>query len=321
MIRIRTACMQAKALLLLALALSTGTIAVAQSRALPFLEISPDVRTSAMGGSSIGEARTMYQYTNPTSALLSSTKLDVALSTRKYTLPELSSLAHLNATASYRLGSRHAFMLGYRYYRGLATTKEDEQGARKAIKPMDYAVDLSYAYRFDEHWSAYLTGHFIQSYVGKVAYTAGASWGLYYRNSGELLGTTQRFALGLTGDNIGAKVQYGKAGHTSSMPASIALGGSTSMELNPSWALSLGMTHRYFAKANDSKHYLLSLGAEAVWRDALSLRLGTSLGQGNDAFTFGAGYRFNSLSIDAAYLIQPQTNYNAFSLGLSFGFK
>lgn len=321
MINIRSTYSKTKALLLLGLTLTTSAVAVAQSRALPFLEINPDTRTSAMGGSSVGEAKTMYQYTNPTSALLSSSKLDVALSARKYTLSELSSLAHFNATASYRLGYRHALMLGYRYYRGLTTYKEDEQGTRKAIKPMDYSVDLSYAYRFDDHWSAYLTGHFIQSYIGKVAYTAGASLGLYYRNSGELLGKTQRFAVGLVADNIGAKVQYGKTGYTSSMPASFAIGGSTSMDLNPSLALNLGMTHRYFTKGNDNKHYLFALGAEAVWRDAVSLRLGTSLGQGNDGFTVGAGYRFNTLSIDAAYLMHPKTNYNAFTLGVSFGFK
>ncbi len=321
MISIQSVHGKARRLLLLTLVAMTTGVALAQSRALPFLEVNPDVRTSAMGGSSVGEAKSMYQYTNPTSVLLAENKFEVGVSARKYTLSELSSLAHYNVSASYRLGQRHGFMLGYRFYRGLTTSKEDEQGARKAIKPMDYSIDLSYAYRFDEHWSAYLTGHFVQSYIGKVAYTGGASLGLYYRGVEELLGTTQRFALGLVADNVGGKVQYGKAGYRSKMPASIALGGSTTMALSGSLELTLGMTHRYFVEASDTKHYLLALGGEAVWRDSLSLRLGTSLGQGNDTFTFGAGYRFKAFSIDAAYLLHPNSSYNALTLGVSFGLR
>ncbi len=301
------------------LALGAVTSLKAQEgRSLPFLEVSSDIRSAAMGGSTMGEARSAYLYTNPTSFLTSKKHIYGSYSFGKYTAGELSRIQYHTISGGYRLGTRHAFLLGSRYYKGLPTLKEDEYGERKELKPMDYSIDLGYAYAFNENWSAYVIGSFIQSYVGKVAFTGGGSVGLYYRNAPTVGNTPIRYSVGLSADNIGGKVQYGKNGYKGKMPGSVALGGDIFAMLTEKVEIGLSMTHRLFFTPNNDSRYTGAIGLEADYMKKCFLRTGVQMMNENNAVTFGAGYRWNLITLDAAYRKGLKNNgFDSFWVGVS----
>lgn len=265
-----------------------------ETRSLPFLEVASDARSAAMGGSTMGEARTAYLYTNPTSFLITEKPIYGSYSFGAYTTKELSGIQFHALSGGYRLGTRHAFLVGGRYYKGLHTAKEDEYGERKVLKPMDYSIDVAYAYSFNEHWSGYVMASFIQSYVGKVAFTGGGSAGLYYRNSLNLQNTPTRYTVGLSVDNIGGKVQYGKKGYEGNMPGSIALGGDIFATAFENVEVGLSMTHRMFFEESNGSRYMGAVGLEAGFSKKCFIRTGMQIMKDNNALTLGAGYLWNT---------------------------
>lgn len=300
---------------------ATLSLNAQESRSLPFLEVSSDARSAAMGGSTMGEARSAYLYTNPTSLLTAEGRIYGSYSFGKYTSSELSEIQYHTVSAGYRLGSRHAFLLGSRYYKGLPTHKEDEYGERKQLKPMDYSVDIAYAYAFSDHLSAYVVGTFIQSYVGKVAFTGGGSVGLYYRNAPVSVETPLRYTIGLSADNIGGKVQYGKKGYEGKMPGSVAVGGDLMTRLTDQIGVGISMTHRLFFTPNNASRYTGGIGLEADYMQKGFVRAGMQLMHESNVATFGAGCRLGAITLDGTYRKgMKDSGVDSFWVGLSVNF-
>ncbi len=292
--------------------MACGVAVFAQGGSLSFLRVNADARTAAMGNASMGEATGMYLYTNPTSFLQDSTNRFYGA----YTLgllpkAEGNQILYHGASFGYKHG-KQAFMLGMRALHGAEVAKMNEAGTMgKPIKPYDYALDLSYTRDLGGNFAAYVTGTFVQSYIGKTSFTGSASGGVYYRGELDYIDYT----IGAGFYNLGAPVKYGNNEYD--QPTSVGLGGSFAFgeHLNLAW------TTRYYVAPKGAEDFVGSLGAEYKINEEFDVRAGYNFEDKNSCATVGLGYNMKQLSINAAYQITTEEGLdNSLFVGLSMKF-
>lgn len=294
---------------------------LAQSRSLPFLELNSDTRTAGMGNAYMGEAKSMYLYTNPTSFLNEGgQKVYTSYTFGMFPKFENESKNYHAVSAGYRLG-KQALMVGFRYMNSYPyqAVGEDLIQRTKRIYPMDWAIDMAFARSFGEKISAYIGGNFIQSYSRKVAYTGGVSGGVYYRS--EFGSGDGVYNVGLSFRDFGGSVQYGNRGVSTSMPSSIALGGSIAFPLADAHKVNVALTSHYFMLPSDASEFTVGAGAEYELLNMIALRAGYNYGKTMSYATFGAGFRYKFIGIDAAYQMADSIlNSNLIRVGLHLQF-
>lgn len=291
-----------------------------EGRTLPFLEVNSDIRTAGMGDANLGKTDGMYIYNNPAAFLMQSKKLYTSYSFMLY--PKVNDFnQRIHAiSAGYKFNPNHALLAGYRYHRALETMREDISGERKPLKPFDYSIDMAYAFRLSDNFTGFIGGNFILSYIGKVAVTGGGSLGASYNGAFDFSGNPSNYTLTLALENLGGKVQYGKNGVKSSLPTSIGLGGDMSLQLQENHALNVALLTRYFFLPKDAAEFTAGLGLEYELYKKFGIRAGYHYGKNNGYFTCGLGYKLENFSVNAAYQLAKESNYNLLRLGLNVYF-
>ncbi len=300
-----------------------GTALFCQSsRPLPFLEVNPDVRTAGMGEAGMGVTRGMFLYTNPTAFFQNYGNFYTSYAFGLYPKIADSRQTYHAASAGYKIFSRHALFAGFRYFSGLEVPRVGEDGIeRKPIRPRDWAIDFAYAFNFSPHFSAYAGGSFIQSYNSKTAYTGSFTMGVYYNNSLQSFNKEEgSYSVGISVNNLGGKVKYGKNGTESDLPASVAAGGSVSLPFNESHKLNASLTMRYFILPSDAKAFTGGMGLEYEMFNVAAIRTGYHLGNDNNYLTVGAGFKVKFVNIDAAYMVASSKDFNLFRIGMNILF-
>lgn len=221
-------------------------------------------------------------------------------------------------SAGYRFLEHHALMVGFRYFRENPIRKVGNDGIeRKEIKPKDWSIDFAYALSFNENWSAYIGGSFIQSYISKTAYTGVGSIGVNYRNAVNVCGRNSQYLVGLSLNDVGGKIKYGKKGYSADVPTSVKLGGSIEFPINDHHQLTLALDTRYFMLPSDADAFTGGVGLEYRLFKMALFRTGYHWGDGNGYATLGAGCRLKSYELNVAYDIAKDSDFNFLRLGLS----
>ncbi len=277
-----------------------GITAFAQGGTLPFLRVNADARNAGMGNVTMGEATGMYLYTNPTSFLQDSTQKIYG----SYTLgllPKIDDkqIMYHAASVGYKHG-KQALMVGFRYLGGAEIAKINSSGVPgKSIKPNDISIDLTYTRTLTDKFSAYITGSFIQSNIGKTATTGSVSAGVYYRSAFTLGSKKVAYNIGAGVYDLGGEVKYSKKSYQ--QPTSAGLGGSFSMEMAKNHDLNLAWTARYFILPTDASEMTAGLGLEYVLYKKVGIRAGYHMEDGNNITTVGLGYQHKMFNLNAAY--------------------
>lgn len=312
--------MNKKVIITITLLLGCVVAGFAQGGTLPFLRLNADTRAAGMGDTYMGEVNSMYIYTNPTSFLMDTTK-NIYSSYTLGLLPEIedNQLMYHAASAGYRIGNQ-AILVGFRYMGGLEIQKVSMTGTQgKTIKPYDYAVDLTYTRNLGGNFSAYLTGTFIQSYIGKTSYTGSGSGGVYYRNAFDMSGKKVQYTLGVGFYDLGGAVKYGKKEYD--QPTSIGVGGSFGLAVANEHRLNLAWTARYFVLPSDASDITGGLGLEYEMFHMANIRAGYHFEDANSYTTFGLGFKHKYFQIDAAYKLANEEGVdNSLFLGCSVKF-
>ncbi len=302
--------------ILLTLALSVCGMAVfAQGGSLPFLTVNGDARTAAMGDAIMGESTGMYIYTNPTSFLLQDSTQNFYGSYTIGMLPKVNDdqILYNAASVGYKRGNQ-ALLVGFRSLNGAEVTKVGSSGTPgKSIKPFDYSVDLTYTRALTSKFSAYLTGTFIQSYVGKSAVTGSASGGVYFRDRIKDVD----FTIGAGFYDLGGLVKYGKKEYD--QPTSVGLGGSFGYGKR----FKLAWTTRYFVLPQESEtsKFVGNVGGEFNVIKGLDLRAGYRYQDGGSCATVGGGFSGKMFNVNVAYRIAQEDGVdNSLFLGCSVKF-
>lgn len=207
----------------------------------PFLIISPDSRSGAMGD--VGVSTTVdpfSMYWNP--AKLAFLEDDDQILSISYN-PLLSRLVpDINmtyVTYNQKLNNNQAFGIGFRYFTlgEIQFTDENNQNLFLA-EPNEFAIDAGYSLKFSENLSGAIALRYIysnltqgQQLVGGIQTQAGQAFAAdisaYYLGNEIPLegGQTGRFTAGLNISNIGNKIRYTETGRADFIPTNLRLGG------------------------------------------------------------------------------------------------
>lgn len=297
------------------------TLFAQNGRSLPFLELNADTRAAGMGDANMGKTTGMYIYNNPTAFFQNEGNIYGSYALGMYPSIDKSHQMYHAASVGYKLFDRHALMVGFRYLGGNAITRILDDGTEgKAIKPNDWAIDFAYALNINSHLSALVGGNFIQSYVGRTAYTGGGSLGLNYYNTFNYSGNEGDYSLTVDMRDLGQSVQYSKSSKAVAMPTSVGLGGSLSLPFSEDNVVNAALATRYYMLPSDAAAFTAGAGVEYEYMKAFALRAGYHIGNNNNYFTVGAGGNWKGVRLDVAYSIASQKEFNKLSVGISTQF-
>lgn len=307
-----------KMLLLSSLAVLSNSLLAQDNVVLPFLHLNPDVRTTAVGDVRMSTQPSAYIYSDPTASLyVEDRKLFASYSLGLYPKLSGSRQSFNSLSLAYRLSPKHSVLLGSRLLGGLEVDILDDYGSLGKLKPMDFSIDLGYAYQATDQLSMYGIVSYVNSYNGTTAHVGLISLGLAYRDTMLIGRKTFAYRLGATLDNLGTKVRYGTAAPSVNPPSTVSLSAAMDTDLSAQVRLGVGLSSRYLYASDNAKKFSVALGTELTLWDTLALRAGYHSVSGGSYASLGAGYKWRNVALDAAYVITSVSDYNNLRLGLS----
>lgn len=278
------------------------------NRNAPYLRMGAGARALGMGGAFVGVADdATAAYWNPAGLPWNNSQWEL---TGMYTAGmnvdrthNYVSLAHKTDKLAYALQWINAGMSDIDQY-------SDDGRFDGQFNFTDHAFSLALAKSFDI-FSLGITGKYLRESVGAdVANDATNGFGLDL-GAGILLTDWARF--GLVVQNVAGKL--GSVDEVNTIPATLRAG----VAVMPM----AGMTTAFdMEKTRDDADYRFHAGAE--YAVALSDEIGTAvrIGLNQDRFAGGVGFRFNFLTFDYAYVVEPEAfldENHRFSVSFDFG--
>jgi hypothetical protein len=224
-----------------------GSNYVAYPIAVPFLNITPDSRSGALGDAGVAISPDVNAtYWNPSKLAFLTDDDDVSLSYSPWLrqlVPDIS-LSYLDY--AHKLDDRNAIGLSLRYFNyGTIQFRDANQNDLGTYSPNELHLAGSFARKFGDELSLALSAGFVHSNLSNAffatgtgaqtkagnAVTAGVS---FYYNSKlqEFGGEDATLAFGLNISNIGSKVSYSNDGPAYFLPTNLKLGVANTVNLD-----------------------------------------------------------------------------------------
>lgn len=317
--------MNKSVLALLAVAVFSVLQAGAQTRPLAVLESPADARAASMGGVSLMSTDRSYLYINPASIFDTDKMLTVTASGILF--PEYEGIDGrlLNGafSAGWKFLDRHVVYAGFRYQGGLSYESVlDQFGTTgKKTSPFDWSVDMGYAFKINEYFSAFATGSFIQTYTGRTAYGAAFSLGGNYHTSLMLGEYDSKLNVAARVADFGTPVYYSsKDGY--SLPTKAELTADLATSFNEDHKLGVVLGGRYYFLPTKAQTFQTNIGAEYTMFNIVSVRGGYQIGTNSSNFwSAGVGAQYYGVKLDFAYLGGKSDHFNnRMMLTLSFDY-
>lgn len=216
------------------------------SPAVPFLLISPDARSAAMGNAGAAttpDANSIYWNLSKL-AFADSASFGVSASYTPWHRALVSDQNLWNLSA-YTLVGKNAFSGSVRYF--TPNPYLVSRGSSSVIRdysPEEFAIDAGWARKLNSKFSIGLSGRYIvsTSYSGlawnmneiksRKAYAMDLS--SYYQDEGRILGKPVTYSLGMNLSNIGTRIVYNFYDVKELLPANLRLGGAVRVRANES---------------------------------------------------------------------------------------
>jgi hypothetical protein len=249
-----------KALLLITVCLLASFSAIAQSNLIigatgervittgvPFLSITPDARSGAMGDVGVAispDANATYWNTAKLAFL--DTELGVSGSFTPWLSKVVNDMSISYLSGYKKLNEDQALGLSMTYFDLGDIQLTDNQGnLLNLVSPREFSIAASYAMKFSENLSGGMNLKFIHSNIfagttsgsgagdGRPGISAAADIGVYYTKDANLGGKDSNFSLGAVISNIGPKISYMDADQADFLPTNLRLGGAYTTDLDP----------------------------------------------------------------------------------------
>ncbi|CAN5239090.1 type IX secretion system outer membrane channel protein PorV [soil metagenome] len=231
-------------LLLPSLALSqtgtntNGSNLLALPTAVPFLNITPDSRSGALGDAGVALSPDVNaNYWNPAKLAFLENDNDVSLSYSPWLrqlVPDIS-LSYLSY--AHKFDQRNSIGLALRYFNyGTIQLRDATQNDQGTYSPSEFNVSGSYARKFGEDFSLGLTAGFVHSNLSNAFFATGsgqqakagnalsAGVSLFYTKKLQEFGNDAIFSFGTNISNIGSKISYSDNGPKYFLPANLKIG-------------------------------------------------------------------------------------------------
>ena len=214
---------------------TNGGGANAIATAVPFLNITPDSRSGAMGDAGVALSPDVNaNYWNPAKLAFLENNNEVSLSYSpwlRHLVPDVS-LAYLSY--AHKIDERNTLGLGLRYFNlGSIQLIDQNQVDQGTYKPSEFALDASFARKFGDNLSLGLTMRYIYSNFSNGAFVNGsgqqntsgssvsAGVSLFYTKP---YGDNSTFSFGTHISNIGSKISYSDTGPRYFLPTNLKIG-------------------------------------------------------------------------------------------------
>lgn len=205
--------------------------------AVPFLRITPDARSSALGDVGIGlSADANAMYFNASNLAFAEKDLGFSLTytswLRALGLNDIF-LGHLSGYK--KIDDKQAIGLSLRYFSIGQLQYSDEQGnPLQTVKPYELAVDMAYARKLGKNLSLGLTLRYIMSNLGsgnttsgitlRAAHAFATDLSMTYRKELTIAKRKAIVTTGLVVSNVGTKISYSETGEMNYLPANLGFG-------------------------------------------------------------------------------------------------
>ncbi len=215
-----------------------GSSGAAIRTEVPFLNITPDSRSGALGDAGVAlEPDANANFWNPSKLAFLEENHSLSLSYSPWLrrlVPDVS-LAYLSY--AHKLDDRNSIGASLRYFNLGSILLSDESGTDQgSYTPNEFAIDASFARRFGNDFSLGLTLRYIRSNLSNVSFVSGnsqtahagsafaADVSAYYKVPAQQFGKDALFAFGANISNIGTKIGYTDNGPRYFLPTNLKLG-------------------------------------------------------------------------------------------------
>jgi len=225
---------------------TNGSNTSAIPTAVPFLNITPDSRSGAMGDAGVAITPDVNaNYWNP--AKLAWLQEDDAVSLSyspwlRQLVPDIS-LSYLSY--AHRLDDRNTIGASLRYFNyGTIQFRDQNQNDLGTYSPNEFQLTGSFARKFGEEFSLGLTAGFVHSNLSNAFFSTGtgaqakagnalsAGVSLFYTKQTQEFGTDAIFSFGTNISNIGSKISYSNDGPKYFLPANLKIGAANTVNLD-----------------------------------------------------------------------------------------
>jgi hypothetical protein len=226
--------------------------------AVPFLTISPDSRSGAMGDAGAGiSPDANAQHWNASKLAFAENEFEISLSYSPWLRNLVNDMNLAYLSGYYKLNKKSAVGFSLRYFSmGSITFTNDVGQTIRDFKPNEFAIDASYSLQFSNRMSGGITARYINSNltgglnVGGADSKPGQAFAVdvstFYNNNEIEIGDYEGiFGLGLVISNIGNKMAYTNTKDRDFIPINLRLG--------PSFGLKFDKTNRLTAAVDFNK--------------------------------------------------------------------
>jgi hypothetical protein len=207
--------------------------------AVPFLNISPDSRSGAMGDAGVALSPDVNaNFWNPSKlAFLDTASNAIGLSYSpwlRHLVPDVS-VSYLSF--AHNFDKRNTIGMSLRYFNlGSIQLVDANQNDQGTYRPSEFSIDGSFARKFGDNFSLGLTLRYIHSNLSNQSFASGSSQAtkagsavaadvsMYHTKSVQQFGKDATFSYGLNISNIGSKVSYSDVGPSYFLPTNLRLG-------------------------------------------------------------------------------------------------
>jgi len=225
---------------------TNGSNTSAIPTAVPFLNITPDSRSGALGDAGVAISPDVNAtYWNPAKLAFLENNNDASLSYSPWLrnlVPDIS-LSYLSY--AHKLDSRNSLGLSLRYFNyGSIEFRDNNQNDLGTYTPNEFAINGSFARKFGDEFSLGLTIGYIHSNLSNAFFSSGtgaqvkagnavaAGVSLFYTKKTQEFGDDAIFSFGANISNIGTKISYSNDGTNYFLPANLKFGAANTWNLD-----------------------------------------------------------------------------------------
>ena len=214
--------------------------------AVPFLNITPDSRSGAMGDAGVAlspDANANFWNASKLAFIESTDEFSVSYSPWLRNLVSDMNLSYLGY--SHKVDDRNTVGASMRYFNlGSIQLIDANQVDQGTYRPSELALDVSFARKFSDNFSLGLTARYIRSDLSNQAFSTGstqqtkaasafaADVSLYYRKDVQQFGIPAIFSFGTKISNLGSRLSYLDNGPQYFLPANLKIGAANTWKLD-----------------------------------------------------------------------------------------
>ena len=234
---------------------TNGSSANAIPTAVPFLNISPDSRSGAMGEAGVAISPDVNDnFWNPSKLAFLEDQDAVSVSYSpwlRHLVPDVS-LSYLSY--AHKIDDRNTLGASLRYFNlGTIQLVDASQISQGTYRPSEFSFDASFARKFGDGFSLGLTGRYIHSDLSNESFSSGSSQqtkagnafaadvSFYSKNTIQEFGTDATLAFGVDISNIGTKISYATGGTQYFLPTNLKIGAANTWQLDELNQLTLAL--------------------------------------------------------------------------------